>query len=564
MEPTGNPFVDTGLSVITVKAGKESITDLTKEDLQKVVGDGVWLAKANRQLKAFSMVVGTNSPLTNASNNPSLMRPATKKKKGINGIFKAEDDEGMKQYLSILNVLCNDSTPTITETDILCEACGKRPASNILQKYDKEIGREWFPLAGSLGNDAQALPSASRSPRICSLCLLSIQFLPLGTLILNGKLACFQSTRPELTQHMIEAIYNETYTRLQTTSISDKLPAIGQGEGSKKAISALIGMMYKLQVNKRMLKLPENTELNIWLFTNSGQNPDCEIIEVPNPALQFLWDATKMHRQEIEAILRREPKNLEKSLLNCIVRKRGYFGFYPYKSSKPSSKELFELYQTKVLGVSPYSMKLAEWTAAQIKLVLRSHNEKLLKKLIKENALESKDKSLAVQLNKLFADFAEQEWFNLEEYITLFPYNSFHPLKVKKDAYKWIWFYLNHDSLSNEKIKEGEDKMFANPKIKSFAKDVFEYYRSQRGLNYIKKSILDAFREGKVYTSDLQRWFFNLGEIKEGYTNEEWDNLCRDENGENNIWELRFQLRLELANLYRLALLEAKSNEVLK
>jgi len=57
---------------------------------------------------------------------------------------------------------------------------------------------------------------------------------------------------------------------------------------------------------------------------------------------------------------------------------------------------------------------------------------------------------------------------------------------------------------------------------------------------------------------DLQKWFLNLAEIKEGYTNEDWDSLCRDENGNNNIWELMFQLRLELTNLYRLTMPETK------
>ncbi|MCZ7380505.1 MAG: hypothetical protein O8C64_02865 [Candidatus Methanoperedens sp.] len=548
IELTGNPFVDTGLSVIVARADKENIKGLTKEDLKKVVGDGVWIAKANRQLKAFNMVIGINSPLTNTSTNPSL-------KKENKGILIDEDDEGMEQYISILKDLCNDSMPTVSETDILCEACGKRPTSNVLERHNKEIGREWFPLAGSIGNDAQAFPSASRCPRICSLCLLSIQFLPLGAMVLKGKVACFQSTSSELTQHMVCTIYKETDERLQTLKTSDKLSAIGKEEGSKKAVSALIDMMYNLNINKKMLNLPKYAELNIWLFTNSGQNPDCDIIEIPNSALQFLWEATKMHRQEIEDFLRREPKKPERTLLNCIVRKQEYFGFYPYKGSKPSSKELFELYQTRVLDVSSYSLKLAEWMASQIKLALKN-NEKLLKKLIKENAIESKE--LSVQLNKLFADFAENGLFFLEEYIKLFPYNSLHPLKVKKDAYRWIWFYLNHEILSTEKIKDGEDDMFANPKIKSFAKDVLEYYSSRRGLNYIKKNILDAFREGKIYTSDIQRWFTNLGEIKEGYTNEEWDDLCRDENGENNLWEIKFQLRLELANLYRMASLEAK------
>lgn len=69
---TGNPFVDTGLAVIVARLGKENIVGLTKEDLIKVVGDGDWIAKANRQLKAFSIVTGNNSSLTNTSNNPQL------------------------------------------------------------------------------------------------------------------------------------------------------------------------------------------------------------------------------------------------------------------------------------------------------------------------------------------------------------------------------------------------------------------------------------------------------------------------------------------------------------
>ncbi|MFH1472133.1 MAG: Cas8a1 family CRISPR/Cas system-associated protein [Nanoarchaeota archaeon] len=541
MEPTGNSFVDTGLSVITVKAGKESITDLTKEDLQKVVGDGVWLAKANRQLKAFYMVVGINSPLT----NPSLKK----------------DDKGLKKYASILTDLANDSIESNVGGDVLCEVCGKRTPTNVLHKYDIDIGREWFPLAGSLGNDAQALPSASRAPRICSLCLLSIQFLPLGTMVLNGKLACFQSTQSSLTQHIVKTIYEETDKRLQTLNISENLPAVGQGEGSKKATMILVNVMEKLQTEyKAELELSHQTELTIWLFSNSGQNPDCEIIEIPNPAVNFLWNAVKSgHRQEIENLLRKESKKPEYQILNCIIRKTEYLSFYPYKGAKPSSKELFELYQTAVLGTSSYALKLAEWMATQIKLIVKTNSdEKILKKLIKEDAIRSKDKSLITQINKVLVDLTENGLFNLEEYVTLFPYRSLHPVSARIDAYRWIWFYLNHDELCNEKIKRGEDEMFANPKIKSFTKDMFDYYRAQKGLNYIKKNILDAFRGGKIYTSDLQTWFSNLGVDKDGYTNEDWDNLCRDENGDNNLWELKFQLRLELTNLYRLAMLETK------
>ena len=89
--------------------------------------------------------------------------------------------------------------------------------------------------------------------------------------------------------------------------------------------------------------------------------------------------------------------------------------------------------------------------------------------------------------------------------------------------------------------------------IKQFAKDIFDWYVSKHGEEKFKRVILGGFRDNKIKDANLQRWFCNLAEIqgKENYTNEAWDDLCRNENGINNTYELRFQLRLELANLYR-------------
>src|SRR6266436_4658846 len=94
---TGNPFVDTGLSVIVAKAREtgwngETIAELTPDVVQKAIGNGTWLAKANRRLKAFTMVVGNNSPLTNAMQNASLQ-------KENRGKLNPEDDDGFKNYV---------------------------------------------------------------------------------------------------------------------------------------------------------------------------------------------------------------------------------------------------------------------------------------------------------------------------------------------------------------------------------------------------------------------------------------------------------------------------------
>ena len=553
---TGNPWVDTGLAVMVAKSGKEKIEDFTDEDFEGIVSDGIWLANINRQLNAFTMVVGINSPLTNTSLNPSL-------KKKNRGKLNPLDDKGIKQYYDLLKEL-KESVLKNTGGEFLCESCGERPVTEVLSKYEKEIGRDWFPLAGSIGSDAQTLPAASRTARICSLCLLSIQFLPLGAIIVGGKIACFQSTYMELTQLIIGDVFNETSNKLQLLKSDEKLSAIGQGKGTKETLIMLVKIMAELHRSKRILELSQHTSLNIWLFSNSGQEPDCEVIEIPNEALTFLWDAAKNYRQEIETFIRNEPKRIDFQLLECIKRKSAYYGFYPYKGSKPASKGLFELYQTKVLGNSSSALKLAEWLAYQIKSRLSGgdkSDKKLLAKFVKESAYGNKDKAVLSRLKGILAQLAEEGLLTLEYYALLFPRElGIKQISVKKDAFKWIWFYLNHEDI-NDTIPEGGDNLFTHPIIKTYAKDVFDYYQREKGIKYIKKNILDAFKKGEVTTSDLQRWFINLAEIKGGYTNDAWDDLCRDENGNNVTHEVRFQFRLEMVNLYRQTVSENKNQK---
>ncbi len=382
---TGNPWVDGGLAVIVAKAGKENVEHLTKADLDALVSDGVWLAKANRQLKTFTMVVGVNSPLT----NPSLKK----------------NDKGFKQYCEMIQSLAKSAIAD-TGGEYRCEACGERPATKVLAKYKKEVARDWFPLAGSIGSDAQALPAASRTARICSLCLLSVQFLPLGAIIIGGKIACFQSIYPELTQLIVAEVFKETQDKLNLLGSDEKLSAVGQGKGTKESLTMLLKIFTELQRNRRILELPPHASLNVWLFSNSGQEPDCDVIEIPNEALLFIWDAARTYRREIETILHREPKQISHQLLECIKRKTEYSGFYPFKSSKPASKGLFELYQTKVLGNSLASLRLAEWLSFEIEFRLSGgdkNDKKLLAKLQKENAYWNKDKTVIAKLNGIIA-----------------------------------------------------------------------------------------------------------------------------------------------------------------
>lgn len=551
---TGNPWVDTGLSVMIAKSGKEKIEDFTKEDLD-VVADGKWLAKTNRQLKVFTMVFGINSSLTNPSLNPSLY--SKDKAKNPN----PDNDKGFKEYCTLITEL-KDSIDSIIDhknnSNFICESCGVYPPTNILTKHDKKIGRDWFPLIGSIRNDAQALPAASRTARICALCLLSVQFLPLAAIIIGDKIACFQSNYTELTQIIVTNLFKDTKDRLQSSKSENKLSPLGQGEGNKKLLSKLIDIMETLQSDKRLLKLPDAASLSIWLFKNSGQDPDCEIIEMPNEALKFLFDAVKNnYKSEIDKMLESESKQIKETLFECINKKVDYKGFYPYKKNyKQVSKDLFKMYQTKVLDYSSYSLELAEYLAYKIKSKLyegSNNDKKLLTKLVKENAYKKDNKDILNNLKGIIADFAEEGLISLAEYAVVFPRKETHHLSVETIAFKWIWFYLNQETLIENKPIGGDDKLFTNPKIQLLAKDVFDYYSKEKGINYIKKNIIDGFKRNKIGVYELENWFLKFAEKKEknGYTNEDWDDFCRDENSNNMTHELLFQFRLEMANLYR-------------
>src|SRR5437764_8211918 len=109
IDMTGNPFVDTGIFTIKSHLAKEQSGEpkeyLQAEDIKAAFeskdGFGRWLAIANRQLKSFFMVVGTNSALVNPSNNKMM-------NKTKNYGFLDTADSGWQSYVGKLEELCNE------------------------------------------------------------------------------------------------------------------------------------------------------------------------------------------------------------------------------------------------------------------------------------------------------------------------------------------------------------------------------------------------------------------------------------------------------------------------
>lgn len=600
-ELTGNPFVDTGMMTmqahVTEKLRQRKLEPLTSQIVSQSMTDedgfGRWLATSNRQLNSFFMVC-TNSALVNPSTNDSFRRT---KQLG----FLHEDDTGWKDYLETLrkledevdNLPKNDSL----DYDTLCESCGERPATKVLTR----VGRDFFPLAGSLGNDAQALPAASRAPRVCALCLIAIQWLPIGAIMFNGKLACFQFTEQMLSERFVRETYRENRRRLGTAKVTDKILAYGSKQGASSAALILLEQLRRLKDEIYEYNLSDDVSLNIWAFSNSGANPDCEVFEINNPALQFLWQTAQNHYDEVIALLKHEdPKKSASHLLSAIERSVDYSGFYPRKlkkgekKSKLTSPQLYELYQTKILKRPTTALESAKTLANLIYQRLIStdpkdkkqfaEDKKFLAKILSENPRWSKDRAVRVKLRKFIAEFVGNGDFSLEQYVRLFPAANLEEMNlanedvtqfwnkpgsvVKLTLHGWdlFWFYLHHSAnttleispTGDAEIKQEDFIMFTNPKIKHFAADVFAMQMekrggkdAKRGLTFIKKNILDAFGREKFMNARLREWFCLLAETRPSYENEDFDALCRDEQGRDATAELRFQMRLEMMNLYR-------------
>lgn len=615
---TGNPFVDTGiltiLAHVSAKNNDVILDDLTPEILTEAMGEGEdfgkWLAKSNRQLNAFVMTC-LNSSLVNSSNNPSL-----KKNKNKQWGVLDEKDSGWRLYIKNLRELYDEtlSLAVLSENELnsqpVCESCGDRPATKVL----KSIGRDFFPLAGSIGNDAQALPAASRAPRVCGLCLIAIQWLPLGAMIFNSKLGCFQFTEPKLSQYAVNKVYRENKSRLDVTKVSDKTASYGAGEGATPATLLLLDVLQELHKNINREKLSRGTSLNIWAFSNFGADAYCNVIEINNPALQFLWNVAienKLLSELVEILKRENPKNPSSHLLTAIENKTDYFGFYPLinkkgeKQSTAASPKLYEIFQTQVLNRKKTALDAAKRLAGLLYQEFKANEEaetpdekkkKLFEQILRENPRRSKDRQIRTELRKKMARFAEGGNLTFDDYVQLFPATNLEGLvnlnsesaqkiwrekgaAVRSSNYGWdlVWFYLHHlndkqiifEQSEQIKLSKEELIMFTNPKIQEFAKDVFELTLEQRGgkdikrgLDFINRNIIEKFSRGKVGIVDLRDWFSRLGKNteKEGYENEDWDAMCRNERGQNEIGELLFQFRLEMANLYRKTNMELEAN----
>lgn len=94
--------------------------------------------------------------------------------------------------------------------------------------------------------------------------------------------------------------------------------------------------------------------------------------------------------------------------------------------------------------------------------------------------------------------------------------------------------------------------MRPHPKIKQLAQLYFYDYVGSKGARRFEREILDNFRRTNPNGIEwLREIYIRFAKDYSDFQYKDWDDYVLDENGQPQVGELLFQMRLELANLFR-------------
>lgn len=250
-EFTGNPFVDAGIWAIMAWLKKRRPKDIKIEELKDEFEDIASLY-TTPQWKKLMYYLFPNNPIVNPS-------------------YKGKHKE---KYIEYLNKLTNQIE--MIKNDGTCISCGKRGIVSQAKRND-------VPLTGS-GKLRNYFSYAQEGADYCPVCTLSIQFLPLVLYVCGGKVIlissdlkkvmrrwankCVETVRRQILLKEFETGINENYT----------LP--------HNSLFHIVGDLI-LEKNAEEFK-GKRVSIRVYYFTNYGQSPDIEILDLPSNVFSFL------------------------------------------------------------------------------------------------------------------------------------------------------------------------------------------------------------------------------------------------------------------------------------
>lgn len=275
-EWTGHPFVDAGLVALLLLNKKESLKELTEEDVERAIEFASELyARKEWSSGYIHAMMLPNSGILMA--NPSMAKKRTPHaiSENLRSLLREQEDK---------------EAP-------ICEICGRRHSRS------KPIYRSDFPLVGT-GGVPNYFPSGKNGANVCSHCLFLVQFLPLVAYRLPRVL-------------IVHAFPYELMLELHEEALNDvqKTQLASNARNFKRPENFLFKLLTELTVKTERDERWENASITLYYFVNNNQGQELELIHIPTSVLRFVAHAARYDRVGWRKIVsmgwRRRPKDEE-------------------------------------------------------------------------------------------------------------------------------------------------------------------------------------------------------------------------------------------------------------
>ncbi len=480
---TGNAMINNALMTIESLGEVKSLESVTP-DLLLQIYEKRNLLKLNRRLKSYTMLFTKNGPLHNDKTNGEKVYDGLMRK-----IISDFENDGQKTCE--LTGLKFETTFDEIFKQLLKEL--EYPEKEI-KKKDTTINRNWFPLIGGLGSDAQSLPQAKFTFQIHPICIAIMQFLPLSAFLYKGGVLLIDSSNFELTRKLINKQVKLLNERISTTKSSDSIENIKDFSKGNYLQSAL-EILDEFEDN-------EYADLNLWSFSNSGTGASCEIDRVPNALIKKLLKikiSSPYVGLELKNILSKNESAY--SFLECLEGNNDWWLLY--RNVFGSGKKAYEYDGCSIEFLEAYYSAIGRsvdfTNARHISYLIQKYKSPSFEKYLhKTDAWDAKE--YRTDLFKVLCKAAENDEWGLERHVSILDYPD--KLPVKNHFYKLhklVHFYYQHTCF--EPILEGN--YHRSCKSLSLAKIIIRLIENDEKANSIKKDLASVQNYSSVNYNGL-------------------------------------------------------------
>ena len=227
--------------------------------------------------------------------------------------------------------------------------------------------------------------------------------------------------------------------------------------------------------------------------------------------------------------------NLEYNFLRAIERGNDYNPLYPSKGFNGVSNKVFSLYQIMIRGIPLKSLATAYKIAKHISTNSTAKEFESIGNDVDTNT----DKQTVVTGHII--PMIKAGSLTFDEYAELFLSSDSRIMEFNRYAWKFIKYYM-HNLIETPYDKVGGTiKEEANLKqVTYISKVIFNSIIKARGKEWFNKNVI----HGREINADwLRRQFAKLALTYQGFTYNDWKNLCVDEQGKEKLYVLFFTFR---------------------